>query len=79
MAGATTKAPSSNYATGKVNLNTASATQLDSLPGIGPAYASRIIEYREANSGFKTIEEIENIKGIGPKTFEKLKDLITVN
>lgn len=79
VAGATTQAPASNYSTGKININSASATQLDSLPGIGPAYAGRIIDYREANGGFKTIEEIENIKGIGPKTFEKLKDLITVN
>ena len=79
VAGATTQAPAPSYSTGKINLNSASASQLDSLPGIGPAYAGRIIDYREANGGFKTIEEIESIKGIGPKTFEKLKDLITVN
>jgi len=63
---------------GKVNLNTASASELDVLPGIGPAYAQRIIDYREANGGFKSIEEVENVKGIGPKTFEKMKDLITI-
>ncbi len=79
VAGATTQAPAPSYSTGKININSASATQLDSLPGIGPAYAGRIIDYREVNGSFKTIGEIENIKGIGPKTFEKLKDLITVN
>ncbi|MFH1910177.1 MAG: ComEA family DNA-binding protein [bacterium] len=69
---------SSSNVSGAVNLNSASSSQLDGLPGIGPAYAQRIIEYREANGGFKSIEEIENVKGIGPKTFEKLRDLITV-
>ncbi|PIP21355.1 MAG: hypothetical protein COX39_03285 [Candidatus Nealsonbacteria bacterium CG23_combo_of_CG06-09_8_20_14_all_40_13] len=63
---------------GKININTADATTLDSLPGIGPVYASRIIEYRQANGGFKSIEEIEQIKGIGPATFEKMKDKITI-
>lgn len=65
--------------TGKININTATATQLDTLPGIGSAYAGRIIEYRNSSGGFKTIEEIKNIKGIGEKTYEKLKNLITVN
>jgi len=63
---------------GKINLNTATASQLDTLPGIGPAYASRIIEYRSSNGGFKDIAEVQNIKGIGPKTFEKIKELITI-
>lgn len=69
---------SNSYVAGAVNINSASASELDSLPGIGPAYAGRIIEYREANGGFKSIEEIQNVKGIGPKTFEKLRDLITI-
>ncbi len=64
---------------GKINLNTASASQLDALPGIGPAYAGRIIDYRNANGGFKTIEEVQNVKGIGPKTFEKMQDMIVVD
>jgi len=64
--------------TQKINLNTASATELDSLPGIGPVYAQRIIDYREAHGGFKSIEEIVQVKGIGPKTFAKIRDLITV-
>ncbi|TSC95989.1 MAG: competence protein ComEA [Candidatus Berkelbacteria bacterium Licking1014_2] len=62
----------------QINLNTASLSQLDSLPGIGPVYAQRIIDYRQANGGFKSIDEIKNVKGIGDKTFEKLKDKITI-
>lgn len=64
--------------TGKININIASVEELDSLPGIGPAYASRIIDYRSSHNGFKSIEEIMEIKGIGEKTFEKLKDQITI-
>ena len=63
---------------GVININSASLSELDSLPGIGPAYAQGIIDYRDANGGFKSIEDIQNVKGIGPKTFEKLKDQITV-
>jgi competence protein ComEA len=62
----------------KVNINTASPDELDTLPGIGAAYSQRIIDYRDQSGGFKTIDEIQNVKGIGPATFEKLKDLITV-
>jgi comEA protein len=64
--------------TGKVNINTASAAELDLLPGIGPAYASKIIDYRQSHAGFKSIDEIKNVKGIGEVTFGKLKDLITI-
>ncbi len=63
----------------KININTANAMELELLPGIGPGYAKRIVEYREANGSFSAIEEITNVKGIGPATFEKLKDYITVN
>ena len=69
---------SSQKITGKINLNTASVEELDTLPGIGPAYAQQIIDYREANGGFSAIEEIMEIKGIGEKTFEKIKDMITI-
>ena len=62
-----------------ININTASATELDALPGIGTVYAQRIIDYRNQHGGFKTIEEIKNVKGIGDVTFGKLKDKITVN
>ena len=61
-----------------VNLNTATAAQIATLPGIGDKAAQRIIEYREKNGSFKKIEELMNVKGIGEKSFLKLKPLITV-
>lgn len=61
-----------------ININTATAEELEKLPGIGPAKAQAIIDYRNKFGGFKTIEEIKNVKGIGEKTYEKLKDLITI-
>lgn len=63
---------------GLINLNNASLEQLDGLPGIGQAYAQRIIDYRQLNGGFQSKEEIMEIKGIGEKTYEKLKDLISI-
>jgi competence protein ComEA len=62
----------------KVDLNAADQTRLESLPGIGPATAQRIIEYRTENGRFGTIEELMNVWGIGEKKYERLKDLITV-
>ena len=62
----------------KVNLNTATTEQLESLPGIGPASAKNIIEYRKKVGKFNRIEEIINIKGIGEKKFLKLKNRLTV-
>ncbi|MBI3261395.1 helix-hairpin-helix domain-containing protein [Candidatus Berkelbacteria bacterium] len=72
--------PSAPAATvsGKININSASASELESLPSIGPKLAERIIEYRTANGSFKSIEEIINVKGIGDKTFEKFRDQITI-
>ncbi|MBU0705187.1 MAG: helix-hairpin-helix domain-containing protein [Chloroflexi bacterium] len=61
-----------------VNINTAMATELETLPRIGPTTAQRIIEYREASGPFGTIEDIQNVPGIGPATFDGLEDLITV-
>ena len=61
-----------------VNINTATLDELDSLPGIGPTTAQKILDYREANGPFSTIEEIMDVSGIGPSTFEEIKDLITV-
>jgi len=63
----------------KVNINTASLAELEQLEDIGPVLAARIIEYREVHGGFKSIEELKNIKGIGPKIFKKLLNKITVN
>ena len=65
-------------ATEKININTASAEELDKLPGIGPAIAKAIIDYRTKNGPFKTIEDINDVKGIGDALFEKIKDQITV-
>jgi competence protein ComEA len=62
----------------KINLNKADETQLQNLPGIGPSKAAAIIEYRATSGLFKNVEDLKDISGIGDKTFEKLKDLITV-
>ena len=64
--------------TGPVNINTATAAELEALPGIGPALAQRIVEYREANGPFTAIEQIQNVSGIGPAKFEAMKELIVV-
>jgi competence protein ComEA len=61
-----------------VNLNTATPAQLETLPGIGAKAAQRIVEYRQKNGGFKKIEELMNVKGIGEKSFLKLKPYLSV-
>lgn len=63
---------------GKINLNTATLAELDTLPGIGPAIAQRIIEYRQQNGAFTKIEDVKKVRGIGDAMFEQIKDLITV-
>ncbi len=63
---------------GKLNINLANQSLLETLPGIGPSKAQKILEYREKHGSFKSIEEIMNITGIAEKTFESLKDLITI-
>ena len=63
---------------GKVNINTATKEELTTLDGIGEKYAERIIETRERRGGFTSIEQITEVKGIGQKRFEKIKDEITV-
>jgi competence protein ComEA len=64
--------------TDKINLNAASAEQLETLPGIGPVTAKRIVDYRAKIGKFKRIEEIINIQGIGEKKFERIKDRLTI-
>jgi competence protein ComEA len=62
-----------------VNINTASQAQIEALPGIGPKVAQRIIEYRQKNGQFKKVEDLMNVKGIGEKSFLKLKPYLTVS
>ena len=61
-----------------VNINTASAAELETLPGVGPALAQRILDYRKENGSFRTPEELIKVKGIGENKLEELLDLITV-
>ena len=62
-----------------ININTATLEELDALPGIGPTTAQKIIDYRDANGPFATIESIMDVSGIGPSTFDEIRSLITVD
>jgi len=62
-----------------LNLNAASTADLEKLPGIGAAMAARILEYRQKTGGFKKVEELMNIQGIGERNFLRLKPLVTVS
>ena len=64
--------------TEKINLNSATSEQLQAIPGIGPATAKAILEYRAKVGKFNKIDEIINVKGIGEKKFQKIKDRLTV-
>ncbi len=69
---------SADQASALIDINSASAAELDELAGIGQAIAERIIEYRSANGPFKAPEDLRNVKGIGPALFDKIADQITV-
>jgi competence protein ComEA len=62
----------------RINLNTATRSELESLPGVGPVLAQRIIDYRETHGPFQTVDELLNVKGIGTALMEKIRDLVEV-
>lgn len=64
--------------TGKLNINTATQAQLEALPGIGETIAARIITYRGSIGGFKSVEQLDNVEGIGEKRMDALRELVTV-
>lgn len=70
--------PAAPTASAKLNLNTATLDELNALPGIGEALAQRILDYRAQKGGFKAVAELKEVKGIGDKLFEEIKDLVTV-
>ena len=70
--------PARATAASPVNLNTATAADLQTLPGVGKAMAARILEYRQKNGSFRKTEDLMNVKGIGEKSFLKLKPLVTI-
>ena len=73
VAGATGSAA----ATGRVSLNAASAAELDELPGVGPVTAQKIVDFRTAHGGFRSVEDLDSIPGIGPARIEQLRDLVS--
>jgi competence protein ComEA len=70
--------PAPTPGTNKVNINTAPAGELETLPGVGPALAQRIVQYRQVHGPFATVDDLKRVRGIGNLTFERIKHLITV-
>lgn len=75
-----TNIPSNNQVSGSncLNLNSANATALDTLPGIGPVMSQKIIDWREANGGFKNISDLKKVKGIGEAKFKEIEPLVCI-
>ena len=71
-------AQSGSLSTSLIDLNTASAQELETLPNIGPVMAGRIIAHRDANGPFTSVDDVENVPGIGPKTLDSIRPLVTV-
>lgn len=67
-----------SLAFGAININKANSAQLQTLYGIGPSKAQEILKYRKSHNGFKSVDELVNVKGIGPKTLQKLKPQVSV-
>jgi competence protein ComEA len=82
-AGAAESAPDRAGSTGVgpalVNVNTSTVEELETLPGIGPTFAQRIVDYRIEHGAFASVEQLVEVKGIGPATMDKIKDLVTVD
>jgi competence protein ComEA len=72
-------AANTNMGNGLIDLNTASTDTLITLPGIGPARAQAIVDYRERNGPFVSVEQVTEVSGIGPATYESIRDLVTVS
>ncbi len=72
-------AANSSVGTTILDLNNATQSQLESLPGIGPAKAQAIISYREQNKGFRTVEQLLEVKGIGPKMLDRISELVHIS
>ena len=69
---------STSSSNGKININKATASELENIPSVGPSTAQKIITYREENGKFSSIDDIKNVSGIGDKTFENIKDYISI-
>ena len=72
-------AASPGFAAGKIDVNTATAVELTEINGVGSVLAQRIVEYRQVNGKFKSLDELEKVKGVGEKKLEKMKPLLTLS